>query len=61
MRQSQRKRVAKGKALNRSEADLFELTEIRGPDIERAVRDWKARTLPEARGLIDAILEEPDE
>jgi hypothetical protein len=48
---------AKGKALERSEADLFELSDIRKPDIDKSRRDWKAKTLPAYIGLIDATLD----
>jgi hypothetical protein len=52
---------AKGKALERSESELFELSDIRKPDIDKARRDWKAKTLPAYIGLINATLDDDNE
>ena len=53
-------KVARGKALPRSEADFSILSEVRDRDIRDARSDWKARTDPEFGGLIEATLE-PEE
>jgi hypothetical protein len=53
-------RTAKGKSLNRSEADLDMVSQVNSRDLKEAREDWKARTLEGYEGLIEATLD-PDE
>lgn len=51
---------AKGKSLNRTEADYFELSAVRKPDIDLAANDWREKTIPAYRGLIDATIDDEE-
>jgi hypothetical protein len=48
---------AKGRALVRTDGEEADAATIRAADIRDARADWKAKTLPEYSGLIEAELE----
>lgn len=52
------KKLAKGKAIDRGDTEISELSDIRQRDIDLARRDWKAKVDPPESGLIEADAEE---
>jgi hypothetical protein len=55
----QEKKIAKGKAIDRGDTEISELSDIRQRDIDLARRDWKAKVDPPESGLIEAEEEKP--
>jgi hypothetical protein len=55
----QEKKIAKGKAIDRGDTEISELSDIRQRDIDMARRDWKAKVDPPESGLIEAEEEKP--
>jgi hypothetical protein len=55
----QEKKIAKGRAIDRGDTEISELSDIRQRDIDLARRDWKAKVDPPESGLIEAEEEKP--